>query len=223
MKSPLHHCGSPRLENLLRRVKETEVVRNHGRVVQLIGLVIESEGPLAAVGEICRIESAGHNTSTLAEVVGFRNHHVLLMPLGELHGIHPGSEVIALGSTLRVPVGDSLMGRVIDSLGIPLDDLGPIEATDHVTLNLQPPHPLKRQRISHCFRTGIKAMDTFTPCGRGQRLGIFAGSGVGKSTLLGMIASQAESDVNVIALIGERGREVREFLEKDLDENGRKK
>ncbi|HTA29965.1 MAG TPA: FliI/YscN family ATPase, partial [Candidatus Cybelea sp.] len=202
---------------------ETEVIRNHGRVVQLIGLVIESEGPLAAVGELCRIESAGHNASTLAEVVGFRNHHVLLMPLGELHGIHPGSEVIALGSALRVPVGDELMGRVIDGLGNPLDDLGPIEASEHVSLNLAPPHPLKRQRISHCFRTGVKALDTFIPCGRGQRLGIFAGSGVGKSTLLGMIASQAEADVNVIALIGERGREVREFLEKDLDETGRKK
>jgi FliI/YscN family ATPase len=211
------------MEGLLRRVQETEVVRNHGRVVQLIGLVIESEGPLAAVGEICRIESAGHNGSTLAEVVGFRNHHVLLMPLGELHGIHPGSEVIALGSALRVPVGDALMGRVIDGLGNPLDDLGPIQAADYVSLNLPPPHPLKRQRISHCFRTGVKAIDTFIPCGRGQRLGIFAGSGVGKSTLLGMIASQAEADVNVIALIGERGREVREFLEKDLDEAGRKK
>jgi FliI/YscN family ATPase len=175
------------------------------------------------VGEICRIESAGHNGSTLAEVVGFRNHHVLLMPLGELHGIHPGSEVIALGSALRVPVGDALMGRVIDGLGNPLDDLGPIQAADYVSLNLPPPHPLKRQRISHCFRTGVKAIDTFIPCGRGQRLGIFAGSGVGKSTLLGMIASQAEADVNVIALIGERGREVREFLEKDLDEAGRKK
>jgi flagellum-specific ATP synthase len=208
---------------LARRVQETEVVRNHGRVVQLIGLVIESEGPLASVGEICRIESAGHDGSTLAEVVGFRNHHVLLMPLGELHGIHPGSEVIALGSTLRVPVGDELLGRVIDGLGQPLDDLGPIQAADDVSLNLPPPHPLKRQRISQCFRTGVKAIDTFIPCGRGQRLGIFAGSGVGKSTLLGMIASQAEADVNVIALIGERGREVREFLEKDLDEVGRKK
>ena len=221
MRTPL--CSSNRLENLARRVQETEVVRNHGRVVQLIGLVIESEGPLASVGEICRIESAGHDGSTLAEVVGFRNHHVLLMPLGELHGIHPGSEVIALGSTLRVPVGDGLLGRVIDGLGQPLDDLGPIQAADDVSLNLPPPHPLKRQRISQCFRTGIKAIDTFIPCGRGQRLGIFAGSGVGKSTLLGMIASQAEADVNVIALIGERGREVREFLEKDLDEVGRKK
>jgi flagellum-specific ATP synthase len=218
------YMGGPnRLEHLLRRVQETEVIRNHGRVVQLIGLVIESEGPLAAVGEICRIESAGHDGSTLAEVVGFRNHRVLLMPLGELHGIHPGSEVIALGSALRVAVGDELMGRVIDSLGHPLDDLDPIQAADYVQLNLQPPHPLKRQRISQCFRTGIKAIDTFIPCGRGQRLGIFAGSGVGKSTLLGMIASQAEADVNVIALIGERGREVREFLEKDLGPEGRKK
>jgi flagellum-specific ATP synthase len=216
-------CASHRLDGLLHRVRETEVIRNHGHVVQLIGLVIESEGPLAAVGEICRIESAGRNGSTLAEVVGFRNHHVLLMPLGELHGIHPGSEVIALGSALRVAVGEALKGRVIDGLGHPLDELGPVAAADYVSLTLQPPHPLKRQRIGHCFRTGIKAIDTFIPCGRGQRLGIFAGSGVGKSTLLGMIASQAEADVNVIALIGERGREVREFLEKDLDEAGRKK
>jgi FliI/YscN family ATPase len=175
------------------------------------------------VGEICRIESSGHDGPTLAEVVGFRNNHVLLMPLGELRGIHPGSEVIALGSALRVPVGDELLGRVIDGLGQPLDDGEAIQTAASMSLNLQPPHPLKRQRISHCFRTGVKAIDTFTPCGRGQRLGIFAGSGVGKSTLLGMIASQAESDVNVIALIGERGREVREFLEKDLDETGRKK
>ncbi|HTA29889.1 MAG TPA: hypothetical protein VK731_05360, partial [Candidatus Cybelea sp.] len=142
MTTPNHPWATNRLDGLLRRVQETEVIRNHGRVVQLIGLVIESEGPLAAVGEICRIESAGHNGSTLAEVVGFRNHHVLLMPLGELHGIHPGSEVIALGSALRVPVGDGLMGRVIDGLGNPLDDLGPIETSEHVSLNLPPPHPL---------------------------------------------------------------------------------
>jgi flagellum-specific ATP synthase len=212
-----------RLEGMLRRVQETQVIRNHGRVVQLIGLVIESEGPLAAVGEICRIESARHDGFTLAEVVGFRDHHVLLMPLGEIQGIHPGSEVIALGTALRVPVGDALKGRVIDGMGHPLDDRGPIQTDDSVNLSLPPPHPLKRQRIAQPFRTGIKAIDTFIPCGRGQRLGIFAGSGVGKSTLLGMIASQAEADVNVIALIGERGREVREFLEKDLDEAGRRR
>src|SRR5580704_4472953 len=212
-----------RVEALLRQVQSTKVVRNHGRVVQLIGLVIESQGPLVAVGEVCRIESARHDGYTLAEVVGFRNHHVLLMPLGELQGIHPGSEVIALGASLQVPVGEALKGRVIDGLGNPLDDKGPIEADAAINLHMPPPHPLKRQRIHNSFRTGIKAIDAFTPCGRGQRLGIFAGSGVGKSTLLGMIASQAEADVNVIALIGERGREVREFLEKDLDEAGRRK
>jgi flagellum-specific ATP synthase len=212
-----------RIHALTRRVQQARVLRNHGRVVQLIGLVIESEGPLAAVGDLCRIESAWHDGSTLAEVVGFRDHHVLLMPLGETQGIHPGSEVIALGTTLRVPVGEMLKGRVIDGLGQPIDAWGPLLAEDSMALNFAPPHPLRRQRIEQAFRTGIKAIDTFTPCGRGQRLGIFAGSGVGKSTLLGMIASQAEADVNVIALIGERGREVREFLEKDLSESGRRK
>src|SRR3984885_4085419 len=175
------------------------------------------------MGEVCRIESARHDGVTLAEVVGFRNHHLLLMPLGEIHGIHPGSEVIATGQPLRVGVGNALKGRVIDGLGEPIDGLGQVVAEHTVGLNLRPPHPLKRQRINGVFQTGIKSIDTFTPCGRGQRLGIFAGSGVGKSTLLGMMASQAEADVNVIALIGERGREVREFIERDLDERGRKK
>ena len=213
----------PRLDHLLQRARQTRVFENRGRVVQLIGLVIESEGPMAAVGEVCRIESARHDGSTLAEVVGFRGHHVLLMPLGETHGIHPGSDVVALGRPLQAPVGDALMGRVLDGLGHPLDGRGPLHATEFAPLNLLPPHPLKRQRITQPFTTGIKAIDTFVPCGRGQRLGIFAGSGVGKSTLLGMIASRAEADVNVIALIGERGREVREFMEKDLDEAGRRK
>jgi flagellum-specific ATP synthase len=192
-------------------------------VVQVIGLVIESEGPVAAVGEICRIESARHDGITLAEVVGFRNHHLLLMPLGELHGIHPGSEVTATGAPMRIGVGHGLLGRVLDGLGRPIDGLDPVRTELSVELNLMPPHPLKRQRINKIFQTGIKAIDTFAPCGRGQRLGIFAGSGVGKSTLLGMMASYAEADVNVIALIGERGREVREFLERDLAIGGRKK
>lgn len=217
------HPSCSRLSSALDRVRSANVTETCGRVVQLIGLVIESEGPSAAVGEVCRIKSIHNSGETLAEVVGFRNHHLLLMPLGEIHGIHPGSEVIATGAPMRVGVGDALKGRVIDGLGKPLDDLGPIATQQTVGLNLRPPHPLKRQRIRDGFLTGIKALDTFTPCGRGQRLGIFAGSGVGKSTLLGMIASQAEADVNVIALIGERGREVREFLERDLDETGRKK
>ena len=212
-----------RLTHALHRARGARMVASRGRVAQLIGLVIESEGPLAAMGEVCRIESARHDGVTLAEVVGFRNHNLLLMPLGQVHGIHAGSEVVATGTSLKVPVSDALRGRVIDSLGNPLDELGPITASHAVNVHHLPPHPLKRQRIAHQFQTGIKAIDTFSPCGRGQRLGIFAGSGVGKSTLLGMIASQAEADVNVIALIGERGREVREFLEKDLDENGRQK
>jgi len=145
------------------------------------------------------------------------------MPLGELHGIHPGSEVTATGAPMRVGVGHALQGRVLDGLGRPIDGLGAVASENFVELNLMPPHPLKRQRIKKHFQTGIKAIDTFTPCGRGQRLGIFAGSGVGKSTLLGMMASHAEADINVIALIGERGREVREFLERDLAERGRKK
>ncbi|MCI0535275.1 MAG: FliI/YscN family ATPase [Verrucomicrobiales bacterium] len=212
-----------RLAHALQRAREARVIENRGRVVQLIGLVIESEGPLAAMGEVCRIESARHDGSTLAEVVGFRNNRVLLMPLGEVHGIHPGSEVTALGSPFQVPVGDGLKGRVIDGLGNPLDGLGSLDSEKRVSANFLPPHPLKRQRIKQNFETGVRAIDTLIPCGRGQRLGIFAGSGVGKSTLLGMIASRAEADVNIIALIGERGREVREFLEKDLDEAGRRK
>ena len=212
-----------RLQNALQRVREARVTETCGRVVQLIGLVVESEGPLAALGEVCHIQSGRHGGTTLAEVVGFRNHHLLLMPLGEIHGIHPGSEVIATGAPLSVAVGSALQGRVIDGLGNPIDGQKPIVAEHNVGLKLSPPHLLKRQRIADVFKTGIKAIDTFTPCGRGQRLGIFSGSGVGKSTLLGMMASQAEADVNVIALIGERGREVREFLERDLDERGRKK
>jgi flagellum-specific ATP synthase len=215
--------ASHRLGALVRQVRQVRVLENRGRVVQLTGLVIESEGPQAAVGEVCRIESGRHDHSMLAEVVGFRNHHLLLMPLGEIHGIQPGSEVTALGVPLQVPVGDAMKGRVIDGLGQPIDGRGPLPTDRVVGLRLTPPHPLKRQRIQHVFQTGIKALDTFTPCGRGQRLGIFAGSGVGKSTLLGMMASQAEADVNVIALIGERGREVREFLEKDLGDIGRRK
>jgi FliI/YscN family ATPase len=216
-------CRPSRFDTALQRVRQTRVTETCGRVVQVIGLVIESEGPIAAVGEVCRIQSARHDGITLAEVVGFRNHHLLLMPLGELHGIHPGSEVIATGAPMRIGVAQLLKGRVLDGLGRPIDNLPPIHAEHAVELNLRPPHPLKRQRIHRVFQTGIKAIDTFTPCGCGQRLGIFAGSGVGKSTLLGMMASHAEADVNVIALIGERGREVREFLERDLDDAGRRK
>ena len=161
---------SNRFERLLQRTRQARVIENRGRVVQLTGLVIESEGPLAAVGEVCRIASTRDSSVTLAEVVGFRNHHLLLMPLGEIHGIHPGSEVTALGAPLQVSVGDAMKGRIIDGLGNPLDELSPLATEHKVGLHLAPPHPLKRQRINQVFRTGIKALDTFVPCGRGQRL-----------------------------------------------------
>ena len=211
------------IEQKRTRLRSAALIERQGRVVQMIGLVIESRGPLSAIGDVCRIESSTNPNGILAEVVGFRNENLLLMPLGELNGIHQGSQVVSTGSPLRVPVGDELMGRVVDGLGHPIDDLGPVNTSLLEDLNLVPPHPLKRDRISKSFATGIKAIDTFVPCGRGQRLGIFSGSGVGKSTLLGMLASRGEADVNVIALIGERGREVREFLERDLDEAGRAK
>lgn len=217
---------SPRpglIEQARSRLRSASLIERHGRVVQMIGLVIESHGPVSGIGDVCRIESNSMQEGVLAEVVGFRNENLLLMPLGEIAGIHPGSQVIATGSALRVPVGRELLGRVIDGLGNPMDELGPIPSMPREELNVAPPHPLKRDRITQQFQTGIKAIDTFIPLGRGQRLGIFAGSGVGKSTLLGMMASRAEADVNVIALIGERGREVREFLERDLDARGRAK
>ena len=214
---------APSLAKVRSRLSTTRLVQNRGRVTQMIGLVIESQGPMASVGEICRIESQVTGHATEAEVVGFRDRNLLLMPLGDVHGICPGSEVIATGHSLQVPVGDELLGRVINGLGEPLDELGEIPKQSVAELNLTSPHPLRRERITEPFETGVKAIDTFTPLGRGQRMGIFAGSGVGKSTLMGMMASQAEADVNVIALIGERGREVRDFIERDLDEEGRKK
>lgn len=212
-----------KIQQVRARLRTMPLVERHGRVIQMIGLVIESQGPMSAIGDICRIESSSNAEGVLAEVVGFRNEHLLLMPLGDLTGIHPGSQVVATGAPLRVPVGSELKGRVIDGLGNPMDGLQSLSTLPLDELNLTAPHPLKRDRISRQFETGIKAIDTFIPVGRGQRMGIFAGSGVGKSTLLGMMASRAEADVNVIALIGERGREVREFLERDLDEAGRAK
>lgn len=209
--------------SLVNECRRSNYYERRGQVSKVVGLVIESQGPHAGVGDICVIEGSGMQGQVLAEVVGFREDRLLLMPLGEPAGIHPASHVVALGSPLRIPAGNALKGRVLNSFGQPIDDKGPIITGDYAIISQQPPHPLKRQRIDSTMATGIKAMDTFLPCGYGQRLGIFAGSGVGKSTLLGMMASHAEADVNVIALIGERGREVREFLERDLDDRARAK
>ncbi|MDI3530362.1 MAG: flagellum-specific synthase [Candidatus Atribacteria bacterium] len=206
------------IKRLKAKLESIDTLRLNGKVQRAVGIVIESKGPACKVGELCQIRSLDTQSEILAEVVGFRDAQTLLMPLGERNGIEPGSDVVALGKELRVRVGEELLGRVIDGLGKPLDDRGCIEGQDEYPLDNEPPNPLQRKRISEVLPMGVKAIDALLTCGKGQRVGIFAGSGVGKSTLLGMIARNAQSDVNVIALIGERGREVREFIEKDLKE-----
>jgi flagellum-specific ATP synthase len=202
------------------QIRETTTLGKTGRVVQAAGLVIESDGPALSLGEVCEIRSPRNGATVAAEVVGFRESRLLLMPYGDLHNIHPGCEVTACDHHSRTPVGSALIGRIINGMGQPIDNRGPLKAASTGSLRNPPPNPLLRRRIDTPFQTGIKAIDLFTPMGCGQRMGIFAGSGVGKSTLLGMIARGAESDVNVIALIGERGRELREFIEKDLGPEG---
>jgi FliI/YscN family ATPase len=187
-----------------------------GRVAKVVGLTVESQGPPAALGEACAITTRG-GKETLAEVVGFRDGRVCLMPWEQLEGISVGATVRSTGCPLQIPVGPEVLGRILDPLGRPLDDLGPINPrAAKRTLVRAVPNPSKRQRIKDVLQTGVRVMDAFTTCGRGQRLGIFAGSGVGKSSLLGMVSRHSSAEVNVIALIGERGREVLEFVEKDL-------
>jgi flagellum-specific ATP synthase len=186
-------------------------------VSNLIGLIIEATGVQAEVGELCHVATGRHSRPVPAEVVGFRDSQTLLMPLGEMHGIGPGTAVTATGEQLRVTVGDELLGRVVDALGQPMDGAehepftGPMRST-----TAPPPSPLSRPPIEERVSLGTRALDALVPCGRGQRLGIFAGSGVGKSSLMGMIARSTSADVNVICLVGERGREVREFIDRSL-------
>jgi len=214
-------CSLGRLAASFRsRLRASRPVQRMGRVAQVTGLVVESDGPHASLGEVCQIYTGPGEAPVHAEVVGFRGHRILLMPLGEMQNIRSGSAVVASSRTVTVPVGHAMLGRVIDGLGHPIDDLGSIEAHAMQPLRSAPPNALRRERIGIPFATGIRTIDTFMPIGQGQRVGIFAGSGVGKSTLLGMMARGAESDVNVIALIGERGRELREFIEKDLGPEG---
>lgn len=207
-------------EKFMWAVERTEPIKTNGKVTQVIGLVVEAQGPVANLGELCYIFTPNGGARIQAEVVGFRENKVLLMPLGELQGIGPGCEVVACGSSFRVGVGPQLLGRVVDGLGNPMDGLGLPEYEAEYTVAASPPNPLERKRIIEPLGMGVKAIDGLLTCGKGQRVGIFSGSGVGKSTLLGMVARNTAADVNVIALIGERGREVREFLEKDLGEEG---
>jgi len=201
-------------------IRGASLARQHGRVTDIIGLIIEASGLRAQVGEVCLIDAGRRKPPTPAEVVGFRRGRTLLMPLGELEGIGPGRRVTSTGAPFAIPVGQVLLGRVLDGLGRPLDGKGPLPAAgvERRSTQAPPPEPLCRAPIKERVGLGVRALDGLIPCGRGQRLGIFAGSGVGKSSLLGMIARSSTATVNVIALVGERGREVGEFLERDLRE-----
>lgn len=210
---------APMIDALRSQVRVLPAARRLGHVTGVTGLIIESEGPNVGLGELCQLRSERDNFSVMAEVVGFRGERVLLMPLGETAGLHAGCEVAACDRPPLPLIGHHLLGRVLDALGKPYDGLGLLAAARSEG-SARPPHPLRRQRIRAPFETGIRVIDTFIPFGRGQRLGLFAGSGVGKSTLMGMIARGAEADVVVIGLVGERGREVREFIEKDLGPEG---
>jgi flagellum-specific ATP synthase len=203
------------LERAAEAVHEADLARRHGFVSNLIGLIIEATGVQAEIGEVCLVGTDRNRAAVSAEVVGFRDGRTLLMGLGELHGIGPGTRVLATGAPFRVAVGDGLLGRILDGLGVPQDGGPPTGGAARSTI-AAPPNPLERPRISERVGLGVRALDGLVPCGRGQRLGIFAGSGVGKSSLLGMIARSTSASINVIALVGERGREVREFVERDL-------
>lgn len=193
-----------------------------GRVRKVTGLIVESDGPSARIGDLCVIEPnhLEHSKSIPAEVVGFQEEKVLLMPLDELAGIKAGCWVKNTGGCLKVPVGKGLLGRVLNGFGQPLDNGSPLEIETYYPAYASPPNALKRTMIKEHFYTGVRSIDGLLTIGVGQRVGVFAGSGVGKSTLLGMIARNGASDVNVVALIGERGREVREFIENDLGPSG---
>ncbi|MBD3393524.1 MAG: flagellar protein export ATPase FliI [Chitinivibrionales bacterium] len=205
-----------------KALSDAEPVRVHGKITEVIGLLIESTGPMASIGDVCTIERGGRVVGR-AEVVGFRKERTLLMPLGPIEGIHSGLTVVSTKKPLSVGVGEHLLGRVIDGLGNPLDGKGGLHPDTYRPIFSSIPNPLDRQRITEPLETGIRAMDSLATVGKGQRIGIFSASGVGKSVLLGMMAKNCKSDVNVIALIGERGREVREFLERDLGEEGLKR
>jgi len=208
------------MKRLLAAVRQADFVRRTGSVTQFFGLVVESLGPDVFVGELCEIYSRTQGNPVRAEVIGLKDGRVLLMPYEELRGISLGSEVIATGKAVYVPVSDDLLGRVVDAFGEPLDGHPAPFVDRHYPIYPEPINPLARKRIDAILETGVRAIDSLLTLGRGQRVGIFAGSGVGKSTLLGMIARNMNADVNVIALVGERGREVRDFIEDILGPEG---
>lgn len=207
------------LTRYMAGIDQVKQIKFHGKVTQVVGLVIEGYCPDTAVGALCEIQ-ANTGERIPAEVVGFKDNKALLMPLGELRGVGLGSLIAVRRKSASLMVGPAMLGRVVDGLGEPIDDLGPIYAEKECPIYATPVNPMQRPPIRRPLDLGIRAINGLLTCGEGQRVGIMAGSGVGKSTLLGMIARYTEADVNVIALIGERGRELREFIDKDLQAEG---
>ncbi len=208
------------MERLLRRIAATTTFQVSGKVTKIVGLIVEGYCPTAAVGTLCEIVPLGGGSPVAAEVVGFRDSKALLMPLGELRGLGPGSLIRVRQDRAMLALGDNLLGRVVDAMGTPIDDLPAPAAELEMPLYALPVGPMARKKIDQPLDLGVRALNGLLTCGQGQRMGIMAGSGVGKSVLLGTIAKNTRADVNVIALIGERGREVREFIERDLGEDG---
>lgn len=204
-------------------IKNTRTIKEIGRITEIIGLTIESDGPKSSIGDLCHIYNEFNEKPTMAEVVGFKKDKILLMPLASPDGICPGAFVVNTGGAMKIGVGNQLIGRVLDGLGNPIDNLGEIQFTEYRSTRASLINPLRRKRIVEPLSLGIRAIDGFATVGKGQRMGIFAGSGVGKSTTIGMMAKNTSAQLNVIALIGERGREVKEFIEEILGPEGMKR
>lgn len=210
--------STSRISAAVARIKEAPRFSVAGKVTRVVGSIIEASTLEVGIGDLCRV--SGKSDDTVAEVVGFHERGVVLMPFGDLSGITPGAPVAPIGRKPAVTVGDELVGRILDGMGRPMDGGGAIRAEQRYPLAADPPNPLERARIDEPLGTGLRVIDGLLTLGRGQRIGVFSGSGVGKSVLMGMIARHTEADLNVIALLGERGREVREFLERDLGAKG---
>lgn len=212
------------LRGFTEALADFEPRRSMGKIEKIIGMTVEASGPECNIGDVCRVYKKGSEKDFIfAEAVGFQSDKVLLMPYTDIEGIGPGSIVDNTGKQLMVKTGSALIGRIVDAIGNPLDNGGKIDYTDEMPISGILVNPLARPKIAEPLELGVKAIDGLCTLGKGQRIGIFAGSGVGKSTLMGMIAKKVKADLNVIALVGERGREVREFIENDLGEEGMKR
>lgn len=225
---PIEHYNTPEAASSLlapyfKRLTEINTLASSGIISRAVGLVVESNGPAVSVGDMCLLTGMEGEPDAQLEVIGFRDETVLLMPLGRMPRVRAGDSITAAGTSASIPVGERFLGRVVDAMGRPLDERGPIEAKDHYPLHRDSTNPLARANITEPLGTGVRAIDGLLTVGVGQRIGIFGGSGVGKSTLLGMMAKNTAADLNVIALIGERGREVRGFIERELGEEGMKR